>query len=330
MPKKGEGIMAKRETDIAIRRNFFEDTILLIGEFDFLGHQMNYVLRLSSFGSRNESLNLQVYFGLLDDTMRDFSESRNFYTNDQVIVDKERLWIRTDRIEIRDSYDGLKVYIRDDDLTFDFVVQNDGNRSDLRALERLDINNRLEGYSYPYCLVEGSALIGQNYTPVQGTAFYLRRFQNHAGRLDRRTGQTSILRGFSRGDTGYIDADASSLYGFFTLANGKRLCFGSFGDGHNQDDFLLVNSGGSTHDHRILPIQVSVNDSGDPDHPDKDVLVMVQTENDDFIIKARRVLTRSENLSMEKKDFLMFDRFARLTGTANGSKISGHGVMVLT
>ena len=322
--------MAKREADIAIRRGYFEDTILLIGEFDFLEHHMNYVLRLSSFGSRGDNLNLQVYFGLLDDTMRDFSESRYLYSNDQVIVDKDRLWIRSESVEIRESYEGLKVYVKDEAITLDFLIKNDGNRSDLRSLERMEMNNRLEGYSYPYCLAEGTALIGQNYDSVHGTAFYLRRFQNHGGRFDRRTGQTSILRGFSRNEPVFVDDEAFSLYGFFTLANGKRLGFGSFGDGKFQDDFLLVNSGGSTHEYRIRPIRITISDSGDPEHPDKDVHVLIETENDDYILKTRRVLTRTENLSPEKKDFLMYDRFARLTGTANGTKITGHGCLILT
>ena len=322
--------MAKREEDIAIRQNYFEDTLLMIGEFDFRGHAMNYVLRVSSFGSRNDKANVQVYFGLLDDTMRDFSEARHFYEIGQTIIDKERLWIRSECVELRESFQGLKLYVKDDAITLDFLVKNDGVKVDTRSLEQMGINNRLEGYSYPYCLTEGTALIGENYTNVEGTLFYFRRFQNHAGRYDKRIGQTSLLRGFSRSVQSSQEPEAMSLYGFFNLSNGKRIAFGTFGDGRDQDDFFLVTAGNSTSEHRIQPINDTINDTGDEEHPDKDVLIYIQSTEEDFVLKTRRVLTLSENISPEKKDFKMYDRFARLSGTWNGAKITGYGCMVLT
>ena len=322
--------MAKREEDIAIRLGYFEDTLLMIGEFDFQGHNMNYVLRVSSFGSKNEKANVQVYFGLLDDTMRDFSEARHFYEAGQTIIDKDRLWLRSESVELRETFQGLKVYVKDDAITLDFIVQNDGVKIDLRTLEKMGINNRLEGYSYPYCLSEGTALIGANYANVQGTLFYMRRYQNHPGRYDKRIGQTSLLRGFSRSEQGPSGPEALSLYGFFTLSNGKRVAFGSFGDGKDQDDYMVVTSGNSTSEHRIRPIQDTITDTGDEERPDKDVRVVIESAEDEFTLKMRRVLTLTDNLSPEKKDFKLYDRFARLSGNWNGSKISGYGVLVLT
>ena len=322
--------MANRVEDIAIRQGYFEDTLLMIGEFDFLGHAMNYVLRVSSFGSKSEKANVQVYFGLLDDTMRDFSEARHFYEIGQTIIDKDRLWLRSESVELRETFQGLKVYVKDDAITLDFMVQNDGVKIDLRTLEKMGINNRLEGYSYPYCLSEGTALIGENYSNVQGTLFYMRRYQNHAGRYDKKVGQTSLLRGFSRSVQTAQEPEANSLYGFFTLSNGKRVAFGYFGDGREQDDYLVVTAGNSTSEHKIKPIQASIHDTGDEERPDKDVLVLIQSAEDEFTLKMRRVLTLTDNLSPEKKDFKLYDRFVRLSGNWNGSKITGCGCMVLT
>jgi len=322
--------MANRVEDIAIRQGYFEDTLLMIGEFDFLGHAMNYVLRVSSFGSKGDKANVQIYFGLLDDTMRDFSEARHFYEIGQTIIDKDRLWLRSESVELRETMQGLKVYVNDDAITLDFVVQNDGVKIDLRTLEKMGINNRLEGYSYPYCLSEGTALIGENYGTVQGTLFYMRRYQNHPGRYDKRIGQTSLLRGFSRSAQASQEPEANSLYGFFTLSNGKRVVFGYFGDGREQDDYLVVTAGNNTSEHKIKPIQAAIHDTGDEERPDKDVLVLIQSADDEFTLKMRRVLTLTDNLSPEKKDFKLYDRFVRLSGNWNGSKITGCGCLVMT
>lgn len=324
-------MMARREEDVAIRKNYFEDTILIMGEFEIFGHNMNYVLRVSSFGSRSNGQNLQVYFGLLDDTMRDFSESRYLYDAEKIIVDRERLLIRAENVEINETYQGLKVYVKDEAVTLDFVVNNDGHKIDMRSLERLELNNRVEGYNYPYCTTEGTALIGTTYCDVHGTVFYMRRFQNHAGRFDRRTGQTSLLRGFSRTTEPESQSpEATSLYGFFVLADGKRIAFGSFGDGKDQDDYFYITQGNNTYEHKVLPIQSSTADTGDEEHPDKDVTVHIVAEDQAFSLKARRVLTLTEDLSPEKKDFKMYDRFARVSGTFEGRKISGYGCMILT
>ena len=328
-------MMAGREADIAIRRNYFEDTFLLIGEFKMLDHDMNYVLRISSFGSRSgNEQNIQVYFGLLDDTMREFTESRFIYDQNQVIMDPKRLLLRAENVELNETYSGLKVYVHTDTVTLDFLVSNDGHKNDFRSLERLEINNRVEGYAYPYCLTEGTALIGQNYSDVMGSLYYLRRFQNHPGRFDRRTGQTSILRGFSRNEADAPGQEANSLYGFFTLSDGKRISFGAFGYGNEQDHYCVLTEGNLINEHPINPIQFSVTDSPDPEDPEaspnKEVIVRVEASDDKFSLKLRRVLTLSENVSPEKKDFRIYDRFARLSGTIDGHKIHGHGCLVLT
>ena len=53
--------MKKVTTDIAIRKNYFEDTIVLLGDFSVAGHDMNYVLRISSYGSKVNGQNIRVY-----------------------------------------------------------------------------------------------------------------------------------------------------------------------------------------------------------------------------------------------------------------------------
>ncbi len=333
--------MAGREADVAIRKHYFEDTILILGEFDILGHDMHYTLRVSSFGSRTNGQKLQIYFGLLDETMREFTETRYLYDSDNVIIDRDQLLIRTEHVEIRESFNGVKVYVEGESLTLDFTLENDGHRSDIRSLERMDVNNRTEGYSYPYCLTEGTALIGNNYSPVHGTAYYIRRFQNRPGRFDKRTGQTSILRGFSRNESDNDDSEGFSLYGFFVLSNGRRLFFGSFGNDSSHDDICIVTSGSTTYEKKIEPIQNAIvdveapeqgsTDSGaNPPHPDKDVTVRVTAADGEFYLKARRVLNLTEDFSPEKKDLRQYDRFVRATGKHENERIVGYGYMTLS
>ena len=322
--------MAFRQADVAIRRHYFEDTLMLIAEFNVLGHEMNYVLRISSFGSRSDGQNIQVYFGLLDDTMRDFTEARYVYDADQIMVDRKKLLIRAENVEINETFQGLKVFIKSDAVTLDFLAVNDGHRKDIRSLEELEINNRLEGYAYPYCTTEGTALIGTNYCDLHGTAFYGRRYQNRGGRLDRRTGQTSILRSFSRSEPEPQNSEATSLYGTFVLSDGKRFSFGTFGDGKNQDDVFVLTAGNNMSEVKILPIRTTIEDTGDPEHPDKDVTLYLQSEDPAFSLKARRVLTLNEGLSPDKKDFRLYDRFARLSGTFEGEKVHGYGCLIMT
>ena len=103
--------MKKVTTDVAIRKNYFEDTIVILGDFNVAGHDMNYVLRVSSYGSKVNGQNVRVYFGLLDDTKREYSEYKQEYPGEKVIIDDAHLLVRTDMIEINDSPEGLKLYI---------------------------------------------------------------------------------------------------------------------------------------------------------------------------------------------------------------------------
>lgn len=338
-------MMAGRQAEVALRKNYFEDTLMVIGEFEMMGHKMNYVLKVSSFGSRSDGHNLQVYFGLLDDTMREFSESRYVYDSDSVIVDPQRLWIRAENVEINETFQGLKVYVKDEAITLDFVIKNDGNKMDLRTLEQLEINNRVEGYAYPYCTTEGTALIGSSYCDVYGDAYYVRRFQNRPGRFDRRSGQTSLLRGFSRAEA-EPDEEAFSLYGIFILSNGRRIIFGTFGNGRNQDDIFILNSGNVPVTVKLNPIQDDIRDierivseeTTDEDGKvkpavkeiDKDVTLRIEAADQSFMLKGRRVLTLTKDLSPERDDFKLYDRFARLAGTFDGAKIHGFGIMIMT
>jgi hypothetical protein len=132
-----------RDVDIAIRKNYFEDSILLLGEFSVLGHDMNYVLRVTSFGSKSSGENIQVYFGLLDDTMREFSEVRYFYESDKIRVNDSKLMIRADEVEISETIYGLKVFIKYESVTLDFLVENDGHRSEYHSLGKSNLNNRI-------------------------------------------------------------------------------------------------------------------------------------------------------------------------------------------
>ena len=316
-----------RDVDIAIRKNYFEDTILLLGEFTVLGHDMNYVLRVTSFGSRSSGENMQVYFGLLDDTMREFSEVRYFYNSDKIRVENDKLMIRADEVEINETIYGLKVFIKYESITLDFLVENDGHRSEFHSLGKSNLNNRMEGYSYPYCTTQGTALIGSNYCEVNGQAFYLRRYQNHGGFFDRRLGQTAILR---RG------ADSSekamhSLYGFFVLSNGRRLMFASYGNDPEQDDIFVMSTTTGSIEVEVDPILIACTDyGGEVGESGKDITVRLKAADEEFQLKTRRDLEMTQDISPEQKDFRMYDRFARMGGRFRGVKVSGDGCMIYT
>ena len=314
-----------RETDIAIRKNYFEDSIILMGEFNVMGHDMNYVLRVSSFGSRSSGgEKIQVYFGILDDTMREFSETRYLYDSEAIRVENDKLMIRANEVEINETYYGLKVFVRCEGITLDLLVSNDGHKSEFRSLGKGSLNNRIEGYSYPYCTTEGTALIGNNYREVTGQAFYVRRFQNHGGFFDRRIGQTAILRG---GDNS--EKTPRSLYGFFVLSNGRRLMFASYGNDREQDDFSAVSMVSGAQEKELDPIRIDEKEfGGDVGESGKDVTVRLHATDDEFTLKTRRELVMTRDCSPEQKDFCLFDRFARMGGRFRDEKVSGFGCMI--
>ncbi|MBR0145791.1 MAG: hypothetical protein IJM25_03915 [Eubacterium sp.] len=316
-----------READIAIRRNYFEDTILLVGDFKVLGHNMNFVLRVSSFGSRSAGENLQVYFGLLDDTMRDFTETSYLYPLDKIRVSEEKLMIRADDVEIYETAYGLKAFVKYDEVTLDFLVSNDGHKSGFEPLGKGSLSNRMEGYTYPYCSLEGTALIGTNYCEVEGQTFYVRRFQNHGGFFDRRLGQTAILRG---GETGGEKA-MRSLYGFFVLSNGRRVLFASYGNDREQDDFFGVSTVTGAEEIEVEPILISALEyGGEVGEAGMDVTVRIRSVDGEVSLKTRRDLARRQDVAPDNKDFCLYDRFARMGGRFRGEKVSGYGCMIYT
>lgn len=315
-----------RDVDIAIRRNYFEDSILILGEFDVLGHHMNYVLRVSSFGSRSAGENLQVYFGLLDDTMRDFTETRYLYSLDKIRVSDDKLMIRADDVEIYETAYGLKTFIKYDAVTLDFMLSNDGHKSQFRALGKGNLSNRMEGYAYPYCTLEGTALIGTNYSEVTGQAFYVRRYQHHGGFFDRKSGQTAILRGAENAEKGM-----RSLYGFFVLSNGRRVLFASYGNDWEQDDLVSVSTISGAEELETTPILISASEfGGEVGEAGMDVTVRIKSVDEEVVLKTRRDLIRTVDVSPENKEFSLCDRFARMGGRYHGEKVSGYGCMIYT
>ena len=315
-----------RDVDIAVRKNYFEDTILVIGEFEVVGHTMNYVLRVTSFGSRSSGENIQVYFGLLDDTMREFSETRYFYPSDKIRVENEKLMIRADDVEINETIYGLKVFVKYESVTLDFLLENDGHKATFGSLGKQNLNNRIEGYAYPYCIMTGTALIGNTYREVTGQGFYIRRFQNHGGFFDRRLGQTAIL---SRGNDS--EKAMHSLYGFFILSNGRRVMFGSYGNDREQDDYFGLSTPTGGMEVEVEPILIDASDfGGEVGESGKDVTVRIKAVDEEFTLKTRRDLEMTQDISPEQKDFRMYDRFARMGGRFRGEKISGYGCMIYT
>ena len=143
--------MKKVTTDIAIRKNYFEDTIVLLGDFSVAGHDMNYVLRISSYGSKVNGQNIRVYFGLLDDTKREYSEYKQEYTGDQVIIDDGHLLFRTDMVEINDSPEGLKLYINYETIVIDFLIKRGDDKIDIKKFGKSQDGGKVVTYAYPEC-----------------------------------------------------------------------------------------------------------------------------------------------------------------------------------
>ncbi|MCR5148363.1 MAG: hypothetical protein K6C35_05260 [Eubacterium sp.] len=310
----------KNKTDVAIRKNYFEDTIVLLGDFVISGHNMNYVLRLSYYGSKTDKQRLRVYFALLDDTKREYSEVSQEYEADEIIIDENHLLIRADKFEIRDSDEGLKVYIDYDTIVFEYIIKCKGDKIDIKKFGKSNEGGKVETYTYPECYAYGHATVFEHYTEISGNVFYIRHSQSFDKPISRLFfGKKSVL-----------ESNSNFMFCFFKLSDDRKLMVGSFNSDELSTDQLGVVRYGELEERDIEPLRKPMMEYLRAlDNQDKILQLNINAFNNSFKLKCKTRLNKNENLSPEDPNFKMYDKFVRCSGVFDGEKVSGYGYLVL-
>ena len=310
--------MKKVTTDVAIRKNYFEDTIVILGDFNVAGHDMNYVLRVSSYGSKVNGQNVRVYFGLLDDTKREYSEYKQEYPGENVIIDDAHLLVRTDMIEINDSPEGLKLYINYETIVMDFLIKRGEDKIDIKKFGKSQDGGKVVAYAYPECRSSGHVTTLNNYFETVGNVFYIR----HSQTFDSLFGfRKKVIR---------ITDNSHFMFGFFKLSNFKKLMFGTFSSEEETTDMMAVMSYGDIVEMAIQPLRLAM--MGFIQTEDKENAIIrpnIATFDDRVMLKCKTKLNINENMSPDDENFKMYDKFVRCVGTFKDSKVTGYGYVVL-
>lgn len=310
----------KYKTDIAIRKNYFEDTIVILGDFDIAGHNMNYVLRMSCYGSRMNGRNVRVYFALLDDTKREYSEVSYDYDSDTVIIDDNRLLVRTDKFELRDSDEGLKVFINYETIIFDFVIKRSNDKIDIKKFGKSNEGGKVETYTYPECYAAGHATVLDNYMDIAGNAFYIRHSQSFENSLAKRL----------FGKKSSIEEKSNFMFGFFKMSDDRKLMLGSFNSEKESTDQLGVLRYGDLQERDIEPLKKTMMEYINAEDKETRILTLnINSFTNKFAIKCKTRMNCCENLSPEDPNFRMFDKFVRCAGNYEGDKVTGYGYLVM-
>ena len=310
--------MKKVTTDIAIRKNYFEDTIVLLGDFSVAGHDMNYVLRISSYGSKVNGQNIRVYFGLLDDTKREYSEYKQEYTGDQVIIDDGHLLFRTDMVEINDSPEGLKLYINYETIVIDFLIKRGDDKIDIKKFGKSQDGGKVVTYAYPECTSNGHVTTINNYFETVGSVFYIRHSQTF-----------DSLFGFKKKVVRLTD-NSHFMFGFFKLSNFKKLMFGTFSSEDETTDMLAVMSYGDIYEVAIQPMRKIMMDYIEAENKEEVIIKPnIASFDDKVALRCKTKLNTNEGMSPDEPNFKMYDKFVRCAGTFKDTKVTGYGYMVL-
>lgn len=310
--------MKKVTTDIAIRKNYFEDTIVLLGDFSVAGHDMNYVLRISSYGSKVNGQNIRVYFGLLDDTKREYSEYKQEYTGDQVIIDDGHLLVRTDMVEINDSPEGLKLYINYETIVIDFLIKRGDDKIDIKKFGKSQDGGKVVTYAYPECTSNGHVTTLNNYFETVGSVFYIRHSQTF-----------DTLFGFKKKVVRLTD-NSHFMFGFFKLSNFKKLMFGTFSSEDETTDMLAVMSYGDIYEVAIQPMRKIMMDYIEAENKEEVIIKPnIASFDDKVALRCKTKLNTNEGMSPDEPNFKMYDKFVRCVGTFKDTKVTGYGYMVL-
>ena len=311
--------MKKVTTDIAIRKNYFEDTIVLLGDFNVAGHDMNYVLRISSYGSKTNGNNVRVYFALLDDTKREYTEQNYEYTGDQVIIDDAHLLVRTDMVEINDSPEGLRLHLDYETLVLDFLIKRGPDKIDIKKFGKPQEGGKVTTYAYPECTSSGHVTTLENYFETVGNVFYIRHSQTF-----------EILFGFKKKLVRTTDDNSHFMFGFFKLSNFRKIMFGTFSSEEETTDTLAVMSYGDIIEIAIQPLKRVMMDFIEAE--DKENLIIrpnISSFDSRVALKCKTRLNVCEHMAPDDDDFKMYDKFVRCAGTYKETKVTGYGYIVL-
>ena len=312
----------QHKSDEAIRKKALEDSLIICGEFDVVGHRMNYVLRVSTFGTKNGIHCSKVYFGLLDDTTREYSEQTYSYDANQVIVEDNKLMIRTDKFELSDSVYGLKIYISYETFTLDFLLNHDDNLLKPQIKGRDDSDKKNGMYAYPNCTTVGSVSISNEYFNVNGTASYIRHYHDNPNFFERRFAR------FSKQE----EEKMNTVFGFFTLSNGLKITYLTIGNETTYNDFFVTfNRFGVVEEKTLFPIQNIVNYYMNLENKDEEYLMFeLKTFDERIKLRVKRKMNIMTDLSPEHPEHIAGDRFTRIVGDFEGNKVSGFGYLSVT
>lgn len=310
--------MKKVTTDIAIRKNYFEDTIVLLGDFNVAGHDMNYVLRISSYGSKVNGQNIRVYFALLDDTKREYSEQRYEYTADQVRIDDNHLLVRTDLFEINDSPEGLRLHLDYETLVLDFVIKRGPDKIDIKKFGKPQEGGKVVTYAYPECTSSGHVTTLDNYFETVGNVFYIRHSQTF-----------DSLFGFRKKAVRSED-DSHFMFGFFKLSNFRKIMFGTFSSEEVETDMLAVMSYGDIIELAIQPMRKIMMEFINAENKEETIIrPNISSFDSRVALKCKTRLNINEHMAPEDDNFKMYDKFVRCAGTYKDTKVTGYGYLVL-
>lgn len=306
--------------DVAIRKNYFEDTIVLLGDFNLAGHNLNYVIRVSSYGTRFGENKVRVYFALLDDTLRQYDEEIIDYSADEVILDENRLLIRTDKFEIKDVGDEISVYFNYKTIIFDFNIRFKCEKIQIKRFGKPVEGGKVDTYAYPECITEGHATTDDKYHEIHGKLFYVRHAQNFENILTRKF---KINRA--------VDVNRPHImFAFYSLTNGRKLILGSFTHQDEHIDQLGIMIHMDFHEKDIEPLRKSITEYMNQENKEGLILKLnINAFDNRFALKCKTAFNINEGMSPADLEFTMYDKFVRCGGIYDNEKVSGYGYMVL-
>ena len=318
-----------RKSDIAIRKKYTEDSVIILGDFNVAGHEMNYVFRVSSFGARAGIEKINVYFSLLDNTKRENVEVSYDFKPENVIIEEQSLMVRAENMEITDSYDCLHAYINYDSFSMDIDVKSYGKKYDAESYLKNYDPTMLGAYVYPDCTTKGNVILSDKYFDVTGNAYVIRKYQYKEANMF-----TGLLR-----RTSSDDLDYNSMMAFMVLNNDTKIFMGSYG-GDKKEDFMIGISPMGFENKLIFEIQndidTYVNRSSKTDEP-LYLAIMSKDErvNLKFKRKLKKVFTKivpedADEQTKINSEIRLYDRFIRVVGVYNREKVSGYGYIAIS
>ncbi len=312
-------------SEIAIKRNCFEDTVMLLGDFSVAGHDMQYFLRLSYYGSSKKKSNISAYFALLDDTKREFIEADSNGAADTAVIGDSNLLIRKNNLEISETNKGLRLYVVLDSMTIDFVVSRDTGSINVGDPGAKFDNVRVTSYTYPSCFTYGSVTLSNFYYEVKGRALYYRSFQE---KIDK----TTIL---TRHLVKKNEVNKNKLYlsrGLFHLSNDNNILFvtGDIGpNSHGWSKIIFPN--GSLDTTELLPMNQDMKKFFDYAETQTDGTVFYINSTDGRVkLKFKVMPLKREDLTQDSEGYVLYERFTRIVGTYDGQKIKGYGYISIS